>query len=108
MVHEFVPFNNSFLPFCDSNITDSSLTIQFLPKMTKKLVRNYKKNTEKERSQKSKQLDIKYFLTIDFMTKTTKKCENFVGSLVSLHFLLFFPHLSEIYIPMTKLYKSER
>ena len=40
----FAPFNNSFLPFCDSNITDSFLTIQFLTKTMKKLVRNYKKS----------------------------------------------------------------
>ena len=32
-----------FLPFCDGNITDSFLTIQFLPKIMKKLVQNDQK-----------------------------------------------------------------
>ena len=39
-VHVFASFNNKFLPFCESNITDSFLTVQFLTKTMKKLVRN--------------------------------------------------------------------
>ena len=44
----------------------------------------------KKRSQKSKRSDIKYFLTIYFLTKTTKNCANAVGSLLVLHFLILF------------------
>ena len=68
----------SLLPFCDSNNTDSFLTIQFWTKPMKKLVRNYQKIAGKKRSNKTKLSDIKYFLTIYFPTKTTKKCANFV------------------------------
>ena len=51
------------------------------------------KKRGKKRSKKSKRLDIKYFLTIDFLTKTTQKCANFVGSQLVLHFLIFFSSL---------------
>ena len=77
-MHVFAPFNHSFLPFCDSDITDSFLIIQFLPKTMKKLVRNYEKKREKNGSKKSKRSDIKYFLTIYFLTETTQKCANFL------------------------------
>ena len=47
------------------------------------------KNCEKKRSNKTKRSDIKYFLTIHFLTKTTKKCANFVHVLLVLHFKYF-------------------
>ena len=56
------------------------------------------KKIGKRRSKKSKRSDIKYFLTIDFLTESTKNCANFVG---------IFAHLSDLYSPMTKLCKSE-
>ena len=37
-----------------------------------------------------KRSDIKYFLTIYFLTETTKNCANFVGSLLVLQFLNYF------------------
>ena len=61
-----------FLPFFDNNNTDSFLTIQLLTKTMKKLVRNYQKTREKKRYNKSKRSDIKYFLTIYFLTETTQ------------------------------------
>ena len=107
-MHVFAPFNNSFLAFFDGNITDSFLTILFLSKTTKKLIRNYKK-CEKKRSKQLIQSDIKYFLTIDFLTETTKNCANFVGSLLVLRVLMiFFSYISDFEIPMTELSKSER
>ena len=62
----------------------------------------------KSRSKKSKRSDIEYFLTIYFLTKTTQKCANFVDALLVLHLLTFFAHISDLYSPMTKLYKYER
>ena len=48
----------------------------------KKLVRNYQNIAEKKkRSEKLKRSDIKYFLTIHFLTETKQNCTNFVGSL---------------------------
>ena len=58
-------------------------------------------------SKKLKQSDIKYFLTINFLTETTQNSANLLGSLLVLHFKLFFAHLSYLYSPMTKLYKYE-
>ena len=51
-----------------------------------KLVQNYQNNLEKSRSKRLKQSDIKYFLTIDFLTKTTQKRANFVDVLLVVHF----------------------
>ena len=48
------------------------------------------KKTQKKGSKKSKQFDIKYFLTIYFLTKTTQKCANYVDALLVLHFLISF------------------
>ena len=48
------------------------------------------KKTRKKRSSKLKHSDIKYFLTIYFLTETTKKCANFVDVLLVLHFSLIF------------------
>ena len=62
----------------------------------------------KKRSKKSKRLDIKYFLTIDFLIETTQNCANFVGSLLVHYFLLLFAHLSDFDSPMTELSKYER
>ena len=62
----------------------------------KKLVRNYPKIAEKIRSNKSKRSDIKYFLTIDFLTKTTKKCANFVHILLVLNFIKYFVLIFQI------------
>ena len=59
----------------------------------KKLAQNYKKRGRK-RSKISKRLYIKLFVTIYFLTKTTKDCANFVGSLLVLH---FFFHLLLIF-----------
>ena len=56
----------------------------------KNLVRNYKKTRKKSRFQKPKRSDIKYFLTIDFMTETTQKYANVVDTLLFLHFLNYF------------------
>ena len=42
-VHSFAPFDNPFLPLCESNIKDSFLTIYFKPNNIKNLVQNYKK-----------------------------------------------------------------
>ena len=66
------------------------------------------KKLGKSQSKKSKRSDIKYVLAIDFLTKTTKKCANFVDALLVLHFSIFFARLSYLYIPMTKMYKYER
>ena len=79
-MHVFVPFNNSFLLFFYSNIIDSFITIQILPDIMKKFVRNYQKNAKKRRSKKSKRSDINYFLTIYFLIETTHKCANFVDA----------------------------
>ena len=50
----FTPINISLLPFCHSNNIDSFLTIDFLTKTMKKLVRNYQINAEKKLFQKIK------------------------------------------------------
>ena len=50
----------------------------------------YLKNAEKKRHKKSKRSNIKYFLTIYFLTETTQKCTNFVDTLLVLHFLIMF------------------
>ena len=55
----------------------------------KKIVRNYQKITEKKRLKKTKRYDIKNFLTIYFLTKTTQKCANFLHILIVIHFLFF-------------------
>ena len=54
----------------------------------KKLVRTYQNTAEKKQSEKLKQSDIKNFLTIHFLTKTTQKCANFVHKLLVIHFLI--------------------
>ena len=46
----------------------------------------YKKNAKTKRHKKSKQSNIKYFLTIYFLTETTQKWTNFVNTLLSLYF----------------------
>ena len=51
----------------------------------KQLVRNYQKARGKG-SKKSKRSDIKYFLTIYFLTETAQNGEHFVDALVVLHF----------------------
>ena len=43
---------------------------------------------KKSQSKKSKRSDIKYFLTIYFMTEKAKKCANFVDALPVLHLLI--------------------
>ena len=45
-VHEFVPFNNLFLPFCEGKITDSFLTTNF-KLINKKTVQNHQKDRKK-------------------------------------------------------------
>ena len=50
----------------------------------------FKKMRKKSRSKKLKRSDIKYFLTIDFLTETTQKCATFVDALLVLPFLIFF------------------
>ena len=54
-MHVFAPFNNSFLPFCDNNITDSFLIIHFLPKTLKK---NRSKNQNGQKIYGQKVLNI--------------------------------------------------
>ena len=66
------------------------------------------KKVKKSRSKKSKQSDIKYFLTIYLLTETTQKCEHFIDELLALHFQLLFARPSRFDSPMTKLSKSER
>ena len=46
------------------------------------------KNAKKKRSKKSKRSDIKYFLTIYFLTETTQKRAYFVDALLVLHLLI--------------------
>ena len=48
------------------------------------------KKPEKKRHKKSKRSNIKYFLTIYFLTETTQKCTNFVDTLLVLHFWIIF------------------
>ena len=67
----------------------------------KKLVRNYQNIAEK-RLEKLKRSEIKYYLTIHFLTKTTQNCANFVDSLLVIRFSIFFAHISEMYISMTE------
>ena len=77
--------------------------------LRKELVWNYKKARKKSRSKKSKRSDIKYFLTIDFLTKSTQKFTIVIDALPVLHFFKsLFAHLTDFYTPMTKLYKYER
>ena len=66
------------------------------------------KKRETKLSNKSKRSDIKFFLTICFLTETTQKCANFGDVLLVLHFLRLFYHLSDLDSPMTKLSKYER
>ena len=40
--------------------------------------------------------------------ETTQKCANFVDVILVLHFELFFSRISDLNIPMTKVYKYER
>ena len=61
---------------------------------TKKIVM---KNAKK-RHKKSKRSNIKYILTIYFMTETTKKCTNFVDTLSVLHFSIIFSYNSDFNI----------
>ena len=63
---------------------------------------------KKGRSKKSKRSDIKYFLTIDFLTETTQKCAIFIDVNLVIHFLIIFAHLPDLNSPMTKLLKYER
>ena len=49
----FAPFNISFLPFCDSNNTESFLTIQFWTKTIKKARTELSKHREKKMIQKN-------------------------------------------------------
>ena len=58
----------------------------------KKLVRNYKNIVGKKGSKKLKQSDIKYSLTIHFLTETTQNCANFVASLLVIRFF-YFSHI---------------
>ena len=46
-VHQFAPFNISFLPFCESKIIESFLTTNFKPIIIKKLVQNYQTDRRK-------------------------------------------------------------
>ena len=56
----------------------------------KKLVRNYQKIAEKKQLKKTKRLDIKNFLNIHFLTKTTQKCANVVHILLVIRFFNYF------------------
>ena len=67
-VHEFAPFKNSSLPFCESKGTDSFLTTNFNQLIIINLVQNYILKTI---DKKKKLSDIEYFLIIYFLTKTT-------------------------------------
>ena len=65
------------------------LQTPYLRNNIKKLVRNYQKIAGKKRSKKLKRSDIKYFLTIHFLTETTQNCANFVGSLLVIRLSIF-------------------
>ena len=52
--------------------------------------KNIEKKKKKSHSQKMKRSDIKYFLTIYFLTKTTQKCENVADVNIALYFSNFF------------------
>ena len=48
------------------------------------------KKTREKRSNKTKRSDIKYVLTIYFLTETTQKCANIIHVLLVFHFIIFF------------------
>ena len=74
----------------------------------KKLVRNYQKNAgKKDQNNRNSQI-LSTFWPKDFLTKNTKNCANFVGSLLFLRFFSSFAHLPDFDIPMTELSKYER
>ena len=52
-------------------------------------------------------LDVKYFLTIRFLTETTQNYANFVATLLVIRFLIMFAHTSDRYISVIELYLSE-
>ena len=59
-------------------------------KLRKSSYRIIKASRKKKRSEKLKRSDIKYFLTIHFLTETTQNCANFVGLLLIICFSIIF------------------
>ena len=85
-----------FLPFCDSDNTDSFMTIQFWTKSMKKLVRNYQKSAEKKMIKKIE--TVRYYELLDhtFSDQNYSKVCKFCTYTTSHSFFNYFSLIFQI------------